>query len=481
MKSLRRAGAETFRSLHVRNFRLFFGGQLISQIGNWMTMVAMTLLVLRLTGSGVALGLLAAAQFGPVLLIGPWAGLVADRSDKRHLLLIVQSIAMVQSFALAVLAFSDSPPIALIYVVALVGGITVAFDNPARRAFVVEMVPEADVNNAVSLNSALMTSSRVIGPALAGLLVTTVGFGWAFLADGLSYIAVIVCLFLMRTNELRRPPVAVRGKGQVREGLRYARSVPDLFVPLVMMAIIGTLSYNFQVVFPLFMTRDLGGTDSTFTLLFSVVSIGALIGALAVARRKSISIRVVGLTAIGYGAALTLMTFVPSVAFALPAGLLVGLGSIAFLTASTSIVQMRSDPTMRGRVLALQAMVFLGSTPIGGPILGWVCEHFGARYGVAVGALAALGAGAWGMIEARRIQARSQDPAEAAVVGRAMNHDDATESVEDAIAELGYAALPPERSAPAGSATPSASASASTAPPASASTPAADEHEPAAR
>jgi len=446
MTSVRRAGAETFRSLHSRNFRLFFGGQLISQIGNWMTMVAMTLLVLRLTGSGVALGLLAAAQFGPVLLIGPWAGLVADRSDKRHLLLIVQTIAMVQSFALAALAFADSPPIALIYVVALVGGITVAFDNPARRAFVVEMVPEQDVNNAVSLNSALMTSSRVIGPALAGLLVTTVGFGWAFLADGLSYIAVIFALFLMRSAELRRPPQQARGKGQVREGLRYARSVPDLFVPLVMMAIVGTLSYNFQVVFPLFMTRDLGGTDSTFTLLFSVVSIGALIGALAVARRKSISIRMVGLTAMGYGAALTVMTFVPSVAFALPAGLLVGLGSIAFLTASTSIVQMRSDPTMRGRVLALQAMVFLGSTPIGGPILGWVCEHFGARYGVALGAVAALGAGAWGMYEARRIQETSTDPGEAGTFAVAVPAEAATTSVEDAIAELSHAALPPERS-----------------------------------
>ncbi len=444
MKSIRRAGAETFRSLHIRNFRLFFGGQLISQIGNWMTMVAMTLLVLRLTDSGVALGLLAAAQFGPVLLIGPWAGLVADRSDKRRLLLVVQSIAMVQSFALAALAFADHPPIALIYVVALVGGITVAFDNPARRAFVVEMVPESNVNNAVSLNSALMTSSRVIGPALAGLLVTTVGFGWAFLADGLSYIAVILCLFLMRTAELRRPPVAARGKGQVREGLRYARSVPDLFVPLVMMAIIGTLSYNFQVVFPLFMTRDLGGTDSTFTLLFSVVSIGALIGALAVARRKSISIRVVGLTAMAYGAALTLMSLVPNVAFALPVGLLVGLGSIAFLTASTSIVQMRSDPTMRGRVLALQAMVFLGSTPIGGPILGWICEHYGARWGVAVGAAAALGAGAWGMVVARRLQDHATDPGEAGTFPVAVPAEAATAALEDAIADLDHAELPPE-------------------------------------
>ena len=237
----RRGVKDTFQSLHVRNFRLFFSGQLISQIGNWLTMVALTLLVLKLTDNGVAIGFLAAAQFGPVLLIGAWAGLIADRSDKRKLLIIVQSIAMAQSFALAALAFSGSPPLWAIYSVALVGGITVAFDNPARRAFVVEMVPKEDMNNAVSLNSAAMTSSRIFGPALAGLLVITVGFGWAFLADGLSYIAVLIGLGMMRTSELHPSPITERAKGQVRAGLRYARSVPDLWVPLVMMAIVGTL------------------------------------------------------------------------------------------------------------------------------------------------------------------------------------------------------------------------------------------------
>lgn len=425
---LRAATRDTFRSLHVRNFRLFFGGQLISQIGNWMTMVAQVLLVLRLTDSGVALGLLAAAQFGPVLLLGPWAGLVADRSDKRRLLVIVQGIAMAQSFALAALAFMDDPPLAGIYAIALVGGLTIAFDNPARRAFVVEMVPEADMNNAVSLNSALMTSSRVIGPALAGVLVTTVGFGWAFVVDGLSYVAVILCLVLMRAGELRPSPVAVRGRGQVREGLRYARNVPELFVPLVMMAVVGTLAYNFQVVFPLFTVRDLGGDDTTFTLLFSVVSVGALVGALATARRTSIDVRMVGLTSLGFGAALLLMAFAPNTVVAFPLALLVGLASIAFLTASTAIVQIRSDPTMRGRVLALQAMVFLGSTPIGGPILGWVCERFGARYGIALGAAGALGAGAWGVLVTRRAAQRA-----------ALTPAGALESTEEALAELGRA------------------------------------------
>jgi MFS family permease len=395
------AAGDTFRSLHVRNFRLFFSGQLISQVGNWLTLVTQTLLVLKLTNNGVALGALAAAQFGPVLVLGPWAGLIADRSDKRRLLLIVQTIAMAQSFALAALAFSGQPPVLAIYGVALIGGVTVAFDNPARRAFVAEMVPEGDINNAVSLNSALMTAARVVGPALAGLLVATVGFGWCLLGDGLSYLAVLAGLWMMRTSELRRAPVTAKAKRQVRAGLRYARNVPQLWVPLAMMAVVGTLSYNFQTVFPLFITRDLHGTGTTYTLLFSVVSVGALVGALATARRTSISVRAVAGSAVGYGAAMALMAVAPNQAVALAVGVVLGVTSIAFLTASTAIVQIEAAPEMRGRVLALQAMLFLGSTPVGGPIVGLVSQQLGARYAIGLGALAALGAGAWGLGRAR--------------------------------------------------------------------------------
>ncbi len=393
---------ETFASFGVRNFRLFFLGQGFSQVGNWLTLIAQTLLVLDLTDDGFALGLLAACQFGPVLLLGAWAGLVADRSDKRKLLLVVQAAAMLQSFALAALAFMGDPPLAALYLVALAGGVTMAFDNPARRAFVVEMVPEADVTNAVSLNSALMTSSRVVGPALAGLLIATVGYGWAFLGDGISYLAVLASLWMIRSDELRRAPAAKRGRGQVRAGLRYVYHEQELWVPLVMMAVVGTLAFNFQVVFPLFTVRDLDGNDTLFTLLFSVVSIGSLIGALATARRTSVDVRSVARASVLFGAAMALMAVVPGAALAFPVGLLVGLGSIAFLTASTSIVQLRADPSMRGRVLALQAMVFLGSTPIGGPILGWIAEELGARYAIALGALAALGAGLWGLSVVRR-------------------------------------------------------------------------------
>jgi MFS family permease len=412
MTSVRAAAHDIFRSLRYRNFRLFFYGQLVSQVGNWMTLVAQTLFVLKLTDSGIALGVLAAAQFGPILLLGPWAGLVADRSDKRKLLLTVQTLAMAQSFAMAALAFSGNPPVGAIYAVAFFGGVTMAFDNPTRRSFVVEMVPQDDINNAVSLNSALMTSSRVVGPALAGLAVSTVGFGWAFLGDGLSYLAVLAGLWMMRTEELRPAPVTPKAKGQIREGLRYVRREPMLFVPMVMMAVVGTLSYNFPTVFPLFTIRDLGGTDSTFTLLFSVVSIGSLIGALFTARRTIVSVRRVCTASLAYGATMAVMAVVPNTPAALVVGVVLGLASISFIVSSTAIVQTEAAPDMRGRVLALQAMLFLGSTPVGGPIVGWVAEEFGARHAIGLGAAAALGAGLWGLSATTGLRRRREDVGE---------------------------------------------------------------------
>ncbi len=404
------ATRETFASFRVRNFRLFFMGQGISQIGNWLTLIAQTLLVLDLTGDGVAVGLLVACQFAPVLILGAWAGLVADRSDKRRLLFIVQVGAMAQSFVLAGLAFMDEPPLAAIYVVAAFGGLCMAFDNPARRAFVVEMVPEDMVHNAVSLNSAMMTSSRVIGPALGGLLITTVGYGWAFALDGFSYLAVLVGLWLMRTEDLRPSTPAPRGKGQVREGLRYVRRTPVLFVPLVMMLFVGTLAFNFQVTLPLLVTRTFDRSKVAFTVLFSVISLGSLVGALWTARRRTIGVADVIRASLGFGLALLALAMAPTVAWAFPLGFVLGMTSIGFLTASTAIVQTEAAPEMRGRVLALQAMVFLGSTPIGGPIVGAIAEYVGPRWAVAVGGLAALGAAAWGTLALR--DQRRQDEAD---------------------------------------------------------------------
>lgn len=402
----RRLGAatrDTFRSLQHRNFRLFFAGQFVSQTGTWLTMIATTLLVYDLTRSATAVGLLTACQFGPVLLFGAWAGLVADRHDKRRMLMVVQVGAMLKSFALAGVAFLDNPPLVALYLVSAAGGLATAFDNPARRSFVVEMVPERDVQNAVSINSALMTSSRIFGPALAGLLVATVGYGWTFLVDGLSYLAVLYGLFLIDPSMNRSGPVAPRGRGQIRAGLRYLREVPVLWTSMVIMAIVGTLTFNFQVVFPDFVHRTLGGDATDFTLLFSITSVGSLIGALATARRTSVELRDVIVTAGLYGVAMAVLGVTPNLLTAYAAAVFVGITSIAFLTTATAIVQLRADPVMRGRVLALQAMVFIGSTPIGGPILGAICDALGARAGIAVGAAGALGAAALGLAMSRRM------------------------------------------------------------------------------
>ena len=394
--------AATFRSLSVRNFRLFFSGQAISQVGNWMRQVAQALLVLKLTDSGVAVGLLMACQFGPVLLLGPYAGLLADRTDKRTLLLKVQTLSMLQSFVLAGLAFMDRPPLVALFAIAAVGGVATALDNPARRSFVVEMVPEELVQNAVSLNTAMMTGARIFGPTIAGVLIVTVGYGWAFVVDGLSYFAVLLGLWLMRTEELRPAPPTTRGKGQVRAGLRYTWSVADLRVSLVMMTLVGTLAFNFSVVFPLFVTRSLGGTEQEFTWLFSVVSVGSMLGALWTARRSSVELSHVVWASLGFGVAMLLLSVMPSLVVAYPFALLVGVTSITFMTSSTALLQLRADPMMRGRVLALQAMVFLGSTPIGGPIIGAICEAFGARFGLVVGGASCIVAGVWGGLAARR-------------------------------------------------------------------------------
>lgn len=387
---------ETFSSLRVRNFRLFFGGQLVSQTGTWLTMIAQTLLVLKITDSGVALGVLTACQFLPVLLLGAWAGAVADRADKRRLLTMLQVAAMVQSVALGVMVFTDHATLGWIYGLAAVQGVITAFDNPTRRSFVVEMVPLEEVTNAVSLNSAVMTGSRVVGPAAAGALVVVFGFGWAFIIDAVSYIAVIAGLLAMRDDELFRSAPAPKAKGQVRAGLRYIRAERKLFVPLVMMAIVGTLAFNFSVTIPLLVKRTLDGTDGTFTILFSVLSLGSLVGALWTARRNEVTGRQLVAAAGGFGLSMLALAAAPSLWFAFPAGILVGVSSIAFMTSSTAIVQVLAAPEYRGRVLAIQSMVFLGSTPIGGPIVGWVADFAGPRMAIVVGGVGCLAAAAYG-------------------------------------------------------------------------------------
>jgi MFS family permease len=395
-EKLHTAASDTFRSLTHRNFRLFFAGQLVSQTGTWLSMVTQTLLVLKLTDSGVALGLLMAFQFGPMLLLGAWAGAVADRSDKRKMLIVLQSLAMAQSIILGVVVLAGAASVPVIYALAAAQGFITAFDNPVRRSFVVEMVPADDLPNAVSLNSAIMTGSRVLGPAIAGALVLTVGYGWPFIIDGFSYTAVIAGLVMMRPSELFRAPPMPHRKGQVRQGLRYIRSEPNLLVPLIMMALIGTFAFNFQVTVPLLVNGPLDGGTGTFTLLFSVLSLGSLIGALATARRSRVTPQQLVNAAAAFGVAMVLLAISPSLGVAFPVSVLIGLASIAFMTTSTAIVQLLAGAEYRGRVLAIQGMVFLGSTPIGGPIVGWIADTAGPRAGIALGAAACFAAAAYG-------------------------------------------------------------------------------------
>ena len=395
-----RALRKTFSSLRHRNFRLFFIGQSISNTGNWLTNVALTLLVLKLAGTGIAVGFVAACQFGPMLLLSAWGGAVADRSDKRRMLLVTQSLEMLQSIGLAVLAFMPRPPLAGLYALATVGGILLSFDNPLRRSFVSEMVPPEDLSNAIVLYSAIVNLSRIFGPALAGLLVVTVGYGWCFTVDAASYVAVLACLVMMRPADLHRPSSAVQARGTVRDSLRYVRSVPELWISFAMLAAISMLAYNFNVTLPLFVTRGLHAGEGTFTMLYSVLSCGSVASALVIAHRNLVTLRDIVRGAAAFGATLLLLALAPGAGAAIPAAFLVGAASIIYMTSTTAIVQVRGRREMHGRVLALQ-MVFLGgSAAVGGPLLGWIADTTSARALMVIGGAACLGAAAFGALAA---------------------------------------------------------------------------------
>ncbi|HEY4460808.1 MAG TPA: MFS transporter [Pseudonocardiaceae bacterium] len=413
-----RAGvlSRTFSSLRTRNFRLFIIGQLISNSGNWLTTVAITLLVLHRTGSGAGVGLLAVCQFGPLLVLSPFAGLIADRSNKRHLLYVTQGLEMLESFVLAVLAFLPHSPLPAFYLTALAGGALLAFDNPARRSFVNEMVKADDVPNAVTLYSAMNSLSRVVGPTIAGALIVGLGYGWCFTIDGASYLVVLGALAMMRADELRRAPQTQKGRGQVRAGLRYIASVPELWISFGMLLLIGTASYNFTVVLPLFVERGLHGTDLQYTLVYAAFSAGGVIGTLFVARRTAIGLRTIIVSALLFGAAMFGLFLAPNIYVAYPLAVVIGATSVSYMTATTALAQLRTRRDMIGRVLALQTVLLLGTTPIGGPILGVVADISGGRSPVLVGSIALVVAALLGLVAARRYHARSEpEPAAPAV------------------------------------------------------------------
>ncbi|HEX5366059.1 MAG TPA: MFS transporter, partial [Acidimicrobiales bacterium] len=350
---LRRAAHDTFRSLDNPNFRLFFGGQLVSQIGTWMQAVAISWLVLDLTGSGVALGLVTAAQFLPVLLLGAWGGVVADRVDHHRMMLATQTAFLVLAAVLSALVLSGHASVLALAVSSLVFGTINAFDNPVRRSFVTELVPADDVANAVGLNSALMTGSRVVGPAVAGALLAGPGAGTAFVLNAVTYLAVLGALARMDRDRFRPSPRVAPAKGQIREGLSYVRHTPELLLPLLMMAVIGTFAFNYQVTLPLMAERTFGGNAATFTLLFSTLSVGSVLGALVVARRRDIGVEFLVRTGGGLAVATTALALAPSLPLAVAAAVLVGFTNVGIISGAHAVVQLRAAPHMRGRVLAL--------------------------------------------------------------------------------------------------------------------------------
>jgi MFS family permease len=388
----------TFSSLKHRNFRLYFIGQMISNTGNWLTNVAITLLVLKITGSGLRVGVLAACQYGPMIFLSPYAGSIADRFSKRRSLILTQLLEMGQSIGLAILAFLPHPPLVALYVLALAGGMFLAFDNPLRRSFVTEMVAPEDLPNAIVLYSTIVNGSRIFGPALAGVLIVSVGYGWCFAIDAATYLAVLVCLFLMRESDLHRTNQVVDRKGAVRAGMRYLLETPPLWISFMMLAIVGTLSYNFNVTLPIFVTQELHSSERTYTLLYSVFSVGAVVCSLFIAHRGLTQMRHIIIGAVLLGIAMLILAPVSSEMLAVPIMFIVGMASILYMTATTAIAQTAAKREMHGRVLALQTVLIGGPMAIGGPILGGLADAYGGRAPIVLGgiaALAAAGIGAW--------------------------------------------------------------------------------------
>ncbi|GLV73053.1 MFS transporter [Streptomyces hygroscopicus] len=384
----------TFRSLKVRNYRLFATGAMISNTGTWMSRIAQDWLVLSLTGSSTAVGITTALQFLPMLLFGLYGGVIADRCPRRRLLLITQTALGLCGLALAALTLSGHVQVWHVYLIAFLLGMVTVVDNPTRQVFVNEMVGPKDLRNAVSLNSANFQSARLVGPAVAGVLITAVGSGWAFLINGLSFGAPIIGLLMMRTSELHTVKRAPRGKGQLREGLRYVAGNPDLIWPIVLVGFIGTFGFNFPIWLSAFADDVFHAGPGTYGLLNTLIAIGSVTGALLAARRVVARRRLLVGAALMFGVLEMVAAATPY--FWLFAALMVPIGifSLTFNVTANSSVQLATDPAMRGRVMSLFMMVFVGGTPIGGPLVGWLTDTCGARIGFAAGGLVSAAAAA---------------------------------------------------------------------------------------
>jgi MFS family permease len=385
----------TFAAFSVHNFRLYFGGQVVSVSGAWMQRVAQSWLVLEITGSGAAVGAITAVQFLPILLLAPTGGLLADRLEKRKVLYVTQTLAASIALTLGLLVLTGVVELWMVFALALALGIVGSVDNPTRNSFVMEMVGRSKLANAVALNSVLVNSARVIGPAIGGLLIVTVGIGWCFVINAVSYFVFIAAIAVMRGDDIDRPEPETRQRGQLRETLRYVANHPVLRTTLVMSAVIGLFAYEFEVVLPLLARFTFGGDADTFGTMFAAMGIGAIMGGLFVATRGRTSPRAILAAASAMGVSMGVTALAPNIWVAYAALIMVGVSSSAFLTLSNSVLQLESTPQTRGRVVGMRAMAILGARPLGAPIVGWIGEYLGPRFALGLGAVSAIGVAVW--------------------------------------------------------------------------------------
>ncbi len=400
----RRLGAVTFAALAVPNYRRYVSGQAVSLVGTWMQMAAQSWLVLSITGSATTLGAIVALQTLPVLLLGPYGGLVADRVDKRRLMVCLQSAMGVQALILGALTITGEVRVWQIGALAVLLGLNNAFENPARQSFMLEMVGEEHLRNAVSLNSVLVNVARVIGPAVGGILIATVGTGVCFLFNATSFIPVVLSLITLDRAALTPTPPAGRAPGQLREGVRYVAHNAELVAPLLMMAVVGCLTYEFQVSLPVMARHALHVGAAGYGFMTAAMGVGAVAGGLLVAARGRTGLAMLVAAAAGFGAVLSLATFAPTLPIELLALVGAGWASISFMATGNSTLQLAAEPTMRGRVMSLWFVAFQGSTPIGGPIVGATIAAIGPRAGLGLGALTCLLVAIAGLIALQRLR-----------------------------------------------------------------------------
>ncbi len=380
----------SFASLQIPNFRRYFAGQLVSLSGNWMQMIAEMWLVLSLTGSGVAVGVTTALQFLPMLIFGAWGGLIADRVPKRRLLLLTQGLHMIAPLTMLALAAEGALVPWMVFGLVFVRGCVNAVDYPTRQAFVMEMVGSDRVVNAVSLNSVLVHSARVVGPAIAGVLIAAVGVEPCFALNAVSFAFMIWVLAGMDTERLRPSRIVPREPGAVRAGLRYVCREPELWIPLVLMAVVGTLGYNFQAVLPLLARFTFHGGASTYAVLVAAMGLGAIAGALVNGARGSVTPMLLVGASLVFGVLALLAAGAPSLALEIAALAPLGAATVTLAASINSSLQLASEPNMRGRVMALYSIVFLGSTPIGGPLSGWLSEAIDPRAALVMAGVAGI-------------------------------------------------------------------------------------------